>query len=72
MTDTSFPSTAVTPRKVFCPEGRLITLPTDCVLLGLKGAEDGNDFVARYLGEDQSHEIQHVTTCNLLEDAEGA
>ncbi len=73
--NTNFPATAVIPQDGILPkEGRLITLPTDCVLLGLKGAEDGNGFVARYLGGEESKAMKFsapVTACNLLEDAEG-
>lgn len=51
--------------------GSFFSLPTDCMMLGLKGAEDGNGYIVRYLGNPEETKMTFaapVTICNVLED----
>jgi alpha-mannosidase len=53
-------------------EGRFMSLPNDLSLLALKGAEDGNGYIARYLGDAELTVLRFaapVTPCGILEDA---
>lgn len=70
-----FPGVYAAVKDGVLPEtGKLFSVPNDAVLIGLKGAEDGNGFVARYLGGAEPVDLKFnapVTPCSLLEDAEG-
>jgi hypothetical protein len=53
-------------------EWRFMSLPNDLPLLALKGAEDGNGYIARYLGDAEPTVLRFaapVTPCGILEDA---
>lgn len=73
--NTNFPTAYAAAKAGELPaEGQLMKLPADCILLGLKGAEDGDGFVARYVGGEEATEMTFVApvrACNLFEDVEG-
>ena len=49
-----------------------MALPNDLPLLALKGAEDGNGYIVRYLGDAEPTTLRFaapVTPCGILEDA---
>ena len=73
--NTRFPGVYAAVKGGELPEiGKLLSLPADAILMGLKGAEDGEGFVARYLGGAEEAQLKFsapVTACNLLEDVQG-
>ena len=54
--------------------GNFMRLPNDTPLLALKGAEDGNGYLCRYLGGEKTVNIHFngdVDICSLLEESTG-
>ncbi len=73
--NTEFPTVAVTPREGKRPmTERFLALPDDLPLLALKGAENGDGFIVRYLGDAEEKTLSFavpVMPCSLLEDCTG-
>jgi len=73
--NTEFPTLFAEEQKGFLPaEHRFMSLPDHLPLLALKGAEDGNGFLVRYLGAEAETTLRFedpVKLSGLLEDTVG-